>query len=187
MQRTNSKKRSALIVLIVALMVIAAAVTYTVAKYITTENNQYGTRVAKWDVSVEKASSSFDLFATAAATEGSENIIAPGTEGAFTYELTNNSEVKASYSVAYTVSEAGVYLIWSVDGVNWSDNLADISGVAIDMGETVSNTIYWKWSFEGASSAVSNGQTDANDTALGLGGIASPNVGIAVTFVQVSE
>lgn len=176
-----------LIILVIALLLVASAVGYTVAKYVTSDSSNYTARVAKWDVSVKKAAASVDLFAyTDEAVDydgnGNENVIAPGTSGSFSYELTNNSEVKASYQVIYTLDEAGVYLQWSEDGINWTDDLADVTGASIAMGETVEKKIYWKWAFEGDGAAA--GQNDVSDTDLGIAGTAKPTLKIEVVFTQ---
>lgn len=176
-----------LVVIIVGLLLIASAVGYTVAKYVTTDNSVYTARVAKWDVSVEKASTSLELFAYADANvdidgNGTERVIAPGTSGSFEYELTNSSEVTASYMVDYTADEAGVFLQWSIDGINWTNDLSDVVNTEIAMGATVTERVYWKWAFE--SDTIAEGQNDVSDTNLGLAGTATPSLTIDVTFVQ---
>jgi len=178
------------ILLIVCLFVVAGAVGLTVSKYVSAnQSSTYVARVAKWDVSVGKALTSVDVFEHADANvdydgNGTEKIIAPGTTGLFTYELTNNSEVAATYAVQYDVDEAGVYLQWSTDGTNWTNDLTSISKTAIAMGETVSKQIYWKWAFEAEATPIAEGQSDENDTMLGVAGTATPSVTIDVTFEQ---
>lgn len=189
--KTSKKNLSTktLVVLILALLLIASAVGYTVAKYISESSDQYSARVAVWDVSAKKATTSVDLFSYTSDTidvdgNGTEKVIAPGAEGSFSYELTNDSEVAATYAVNYTAEENGVYLQYSVDGTTWTDNLTDITATEIDMGETVTKVIYWKWAFEAESTPVAAGQSDVNDTNLGIAGTATPSITIVVTFVQ---
>ncbi|MDD4839367.1 MAG: hypothetical protein PHE93_01680 [Clostridia bacterium] len=178
------------ILLIVCLFVVAGAVGLTVSKYVSAnQSSTYVARVAKWDVSVGKALTSVDVFEHTDANvdydgNGTEKIIAPGTTGLFTYELTNNAEVAATYAVQYDVDEAGVYLQWSTDGTNWTNDLTSISKTAIAMGETVSKQIYWKWAFEAEATPIAEGQSDENDTMLGVAGTATPSVTIDVTFEQ---
>lgn len=179
-----------LIILVIALLLVASAIGYTVAKYVTTDSSNYSARVAKWDVSVQKASTSLDLFSYVDSGvdydgKGDERIIAPGTTGSFIYELTNSSEVNASYQVNYTLDEKGVYLQWSADGVTWTDDLNDVTSTAIAMGETVEKKIYWKWAFENDGIAV--GQNDVNDTKLGIAGAAAPSLTIEVIFTQEND
>ena len=176
-----------LVLLIVFLLLIASAVGYTISKYVSANSQTYTARVAKWDVSAQKASTSLDLFSYASAnvaTSGTENIIAPGATGSFSYDLTNNSEVAATYAVVYNANEAGVYLQWSVDGTTWTDNLSDITTTEIAMGATVTKVIYWKWAFEAETTPIAAGQSNVNDTNLGISGTATPSLTIDVTFVQ---
>lgn len=189
MQKEGKKQFNSktLIILVIALLLVASAVGYTIARYVTTDSQYHTARVAKWDVNVQKATASFNLFDYVDASvdydgNGSELVIAPGTTGSFSYELTNSSEVKASYQVNYTSDEAGVFLQWSVDGINWTDDIADIATTNIAMGETVEKTIYWKWAFE--SDGIAAGQSDISDTNLGIAGTATPNITIEVIFTQ---
>ncbi len=195
------------VILIAVIAVILIASTY--AKYTKEAAGSDTAVVADWDVSIGFGSGTFDIFdvskiydtdgvtnfatATGAsdddvATGTTDGIIAPGTWGKFSYTLSNNSQVNATYAVDYTVDEAGVYLLWSTDGTTWTDNLADIpasDATKIPMGTTDKKIdIYWKWAFEADSKAV--GQSDVNDTALGEATtLAKPKIDISVTFTQV--
>lgn len=120
---------------------------------------------------------------------GDDVIIAPGSWGTFSYTITNGSEVSVTYAITYTVSEAGVPLQWSTDGVTWTDSLANVpaaeatydgegtlisQGTELEVGAAaVPVNVYWRWVFEG------------DDNTLGFAGSASPSVQISVTFTQV--
>lgn len=191
------------IVLLLTLIVVSQ-VSNTFAKYTSKITGSDTAIVAKWDVSDGDALANFDIFGVSkiydangvadftqdgvvdndVATGTTTGIIAPGTWGKFSFTLSNNSDVNALYTVDYTVDEAGVYLQWSTDGKTWTDDLADVSETAINMGnndETID--IYWMWSFENGS----NGQTDESDTSLGTADtLAKPTITVDVTFTQVN-
>lgn len=189
--------------LVLLLTIFAMCLVFgTYAKYTTTFTGSDTAVVAKWVVSDGDALKSFDIFDVSKiydtkdadysngiddtdVNNGTSNgIIAPGTFGTFTYQLSNDSDVAANYEIDYTVDEAGVYLLWSVDGgKTWTNDLADVTATRLDIGDDADITIHWKWSFEADS--IASGQTDANDTALGVAGTASPSIAIKATFTQI--
>ena len=196
----DSKKLVSLTAVVLLLTLVAVAlVSDTYAKYTTTVDGSDTAIVAKWDVSEGDAFEQVDLFdaskiydtkdvtdyTTGAndtdvkdATTNGDGIIAPGTWGKFSYTLSNNSDVNATYSVTYTANEAGVPLEWSNDGTTWQTDITalNVNAEEIAMGtnnETV--TLYWRWVFAG---------DDTTDTALGEAGTAKPTVNLSVTFTQ---
>ena len=196
----DSKKLVSLTAVVLLLTLVAVAlVSDTYAKYTTTVDGSDTAIVAKWDVSEGDAFEQVDLFdaskiydtkdvtdyTTGAndtdvkdATANEDGIIAPGTWGKFSYTLSNNSDVNATYSVTYTANEAGVPLEWSNDGTTWQTDITalNVNAEEIAMGtnnETV--TLYWRWVFAG---------DDTTDTALGEAGTAKPTVNLSVTFTQ---
>ncbi len=190
--------------LVLLLTILAMCLVFgTYAKYTTTFSGNDSAVVAKWVVSDGGALANLDIFDVSKIydTEGTDyangvddtdvingtdnGIIAPGTWGFFTYNLSNDSDVTATYEIDYTVDEKGVYLLWSVDGgTTWTDDLADVTATTLNVGEDVDVTVHWKWSFEADTTAA--GQTDAADTALGMAAQpASPTMAIKATFTQV--
>lgn len=194
----NRTMRVAALLLVLTLMT-SCFVGGTFAKYTSSVTATDTVRVAKFDVSAfeegtASGTATVDIFKTVwdnkdvtdytidgtddsdvdNAADGQAPIIAPGTWGKFTFDLTNNSEVTVNYSIDYEVNEAGVPLEWSIDGTNWTDTLEDVAATAID--EEASVTIYWRWQFDG---------NDTTDTALGVAGSATPSVTITVRFEQV--
>lgn len=178
----------------------------TMARYTSTVSGQDDTRVAKWAFTVSDESYgnggsavseefTFDLFNTIEDTLGgtesdiSDNtgtIIAPGTCGSFILSLKNTSEVTAEYSINFTVTktDADLPIQFSIDNVNWYDDLEDISAdgttkLASKTG-TTTVTVQWKWEI-----GPNDGSADANDTALGIDGTATVTVKAEVTFTQV--
>lgn len=188
-------------ILLLALTMIAVMlVSGTYAKYTSTTNYTDTAVVARWNVSSAVASGSHDIFAESEiydtngvsdftvagtvdtdvknATTGNNAIIAPGTWGKMSFELTNDSDVNATYAVAFTITnESNVPLQWSSDGTNWSSTLTDITSTAIAMNGNATVNVYWKWVFDG---------NDSTDTGLGTA-VTLPTVTLAytATFTQV--
>ncbi len=182
--------------LLVAVLLTTCAISGTFAKYISTASGSDSARVAKWSIEVEgtdiaispDATITFDLFDTVKDTEfaaeenvtvgSGETIIAPGTSGSFTLDITNTSEVDATYTIALEETNAGnIPLKYSVNGTDWVDSVAELTMTALtDVAiakETgvAEQTVYWKWVFDNAAVDAADlhaGQTDVTDTALGI-------------------
>lgn len=190
--------RNALVLSLVLLSVVSmGSVAGTYAKYTSNATGTDSARVAKWSFTVgttDIATSStftFNLFETVDSnvkTGVDENIIAPGTEGSFTIALQNDSEVNATYSIDYTVTNtASIPVEFSIDnGATWTTTLTDVIDTDINMsGATDSITIKWRWAFEGAgSSNYTDSQTDLTDTALGVTGTDTITVSAKITATQ---
>ena len=200
-------KRNKLFILGICTVMVAlvslSLVSGTWAKYTSTVSGEDSARVAKWaftvngDAITNAADEShpqeitFDLFNTVKDTDGSDEsdvenglgdgqtVIAPGTQGSFTLEFANNSEVNAEYTVHFdiTKSDATLPIEFSINNAHWTANIADIVA-AIEMHDgEASHTIYWRWAFTG---------DDAVDTSLGLATtLPTVTVKATVTFVQV--
>lgn len=196
MRSDNAIVKFTMLVLILTMLSLCL-VSNTYAKYTSTFAGSDTAIVAKWDVSAGDASTTIDLFNSSKIydtnnvtdyTQGgtddtdvtngtADGIIAPGTWGSFSYSVSNNSDVNATYTVDYTVTAANVPLEWSVDGSTWSTNLSNVSTTALNMGATANVTVYWRWAFNG---------DDTADTALGTATtLARPEVTITTTFTQV--
>lgn len=196
MRSDNAIVKFTMLVLILTMLSLCL-VSNTYAKYTSTFAGSDTAIVAKWDVSAGNASTTIDLFNSSKIydtngvtdyTQGgtddtdvtngtADGIIAPGTWGSFSYSVSNNSDVNATYTVDYTVTAANVPLEWSVDGSTWSTNLSNVSTTALNMGATANVTVYWRWVFNG---------DDTADTTLGTATtLARPEVTITTTFTQV--
>lgn len=181
------KKMSMFALLLAAVLVTSYSVSGTYAKYTSTFTGADSARVAKWafsinDTKMTTETFTFDLFNTIVdessltnetetnilASDGS--IIAPGTEGSFKIKLANNSEVDATYAIDYTVTNtAGIPVEFSIDGNNWTKDLADVAATQIDMnGSEVEINIQWRWTYDAEDriDALSS-TTDTTDTNLG--------------------
>ena len=188
-------------------IIVLCLVSGTFAKYTSHFAGEDTAIVAVWDVNGGDIEKTFDIFDKSKiydtlggfdapkveadvfqhypADDGEveeDTKIAPGTWGSFTYELTNHSDVSVDYQVLYVADEAGIPLKWSLDAVNWEDNVEELNvkpGTDFD-GTDKEITLYWMWAFEDGTT-----ETDAADTALGEGKTAAPTITIDVTFTQV--
>ena len=197
--KKNTMLRTASI-LLVAVLLTTCAISGTFAKYTSTAAGSDAARVAVWDIDVEGVgietkSFTFDLFNTVLDTKDgnsetdvkvgtNETIIAPGTKGSFEINLTNASEVNATYDIAYTITNtAGIPLKFSTNGTTWETNIAqlNVTGEAIAMTNgAASITVYWQWDYTNGTTAG-----DEADTALGLDGTHTVTVTATVTATQV--
>ena len=193
------KKRSIMIrvmaVLFVVMMSTMCFVGGTFAKYTSSATGNDSANVAKWDIRVngsEIATSdtfTFDLFQTItdsnltsaetdiAPADGS--IIAPGTSGKFSIAIQNLSQVNATYTIDYTVTNTGnIPVEFSTNGTDWKTDIneLDVTDVAIGLGTDTTVTVQWRWVFDG---------NDTTDTALGSAATATLTVVAAVTATQV--
>lgn len=196
------KKRSIMIRVMVVLFVVMMStmcfVGGTFAKYTSSGTGTDTATVAKWSFKVGETdiatsdTFTFDLFNTVNDTTDNNaememapnngTIIAPGTQGSFDLVLTNASQVTAQYAIDYTVTNNNdIPVQFSVDGENWTNDLADVAAsdstkLAANSGTTTIK-VQWKWGF--------NGGDDSYDTALGIGGTAVLTVKAEVTATQV--
>lgn len=177
-----------------ALVLVATClVTGTWAKYTSTKALTSDTAtVAKWDIKVEGSSMvtgtptiNFNLFTTIVDTKdgnADEDVetkkIAPGTKGSFELDVKNDSEVNATFEIAFTATnDSGVPLQFSTDGENWENNISDINveATTVNMGDTGTITVYWQWVF------TTDASGDTSDTTLGTMATA-PTVQVTATI-----
>lgn len=191
------KIRNIFVVALVLLTVISMGnVAGTYAKYTSTETDTDTARVAKWDVKIgDNPTFAFNLFDTIKDTkdgnaEGdvkdggtTEHIIAPGTMGEFSIDITNNSEVNANLVASFEETNASnipleYRLTYTPNGGtaevgDWKSSVADLELPTIAyLPFTGTNKgtikIEWRWAFEGKDSAnYTSTQTDTTDTGFG--------------------
>lgn len=191
-----------LILLLMMTLCASCLVSSTFAKYSSGAQASDVARVAKWSINVGENGGvniaggvfNFDLFETVydAALDGEGNpvtedavkidpdnpIIAPGTQGRFAFDIVNNSEVVAAYTVKFSIENPkGVPLLFSLDGEEWVDSVDALNnieeragvkaliGVPLELhGDEKTVTVYWKWLFEQSDVALG----DEKDTSLGI-------------------
>lgn len=191
---------------VMALVALAAVGSYfiagTYAKYTSNISGSDVATVAKWAWTIndnvidsaQDATNGFtlDLFDTitdsdiqTAETDVASGVIAPGTSGSFEIELTNDSEVNATYAITLAETNAsGIPIEYSSDGSTWVSgvNSFNVQATSIDREDTATETIYWRWAFTGAESTnYQTTQTDTTDTALGFSANSNPAPSVQVT------
>ena len=205
--RTNSefavqpKRRNRNVLLVICLLLLLVALTSvflgTLAKYLTTESVSDEADVAKFGLNVPSTINLFSDSYTNVESEDGNNIIAPGTDGEYKFNVSGTSEVAyevtADISVEYS-SEWGEYypLEFSVNGTDWTSfeqfetNLANALKSKVMEPNTTYNssqTIYWRWPFH-----VSK-ELDIKDTIVGqlaaTGTAPTVTVDMTITAVQV--
>ncbi len=175
--KKNIAMRVASLVLMCTI-VTSCFVSSTFAKYTSSATGSDTVTVAKWDININgadiegmTANEEFAIFDTINNTNANgdsvaENMIAPGTEGSFTFAIQNSSDVKAKYSVSFTVDQSAlggktIPFEYSIDGGDsWDDSLANVADTIMEIGATSNVTVKWRWAFES--------NADANDTAIGI-------------------
>ena len=193
----NKTMKMILITLLIA-MITLVLVSGTYAKYTSSASGSDTVRVAKWSFNVgendivAKDTFTFDLFKTITDTDGktetdvvsanADKVIAPGTSGSFDLVLENKSETSAKYGITYTVTNtASIPVQFSVNGKDWTDNLANVVESDTDTKLAANNgtktiTIQWKWAYDG---------DDTTDVNLGKVGTAKLIVQADVTATQI--
>lgn len=197
----QSKRKNRRIILIISLLLLMVAMTSvflgTLSKYITSGDSSDEADVAKFGFSIP---TSIELFANKydnVESENGENIIAPGTTGSYTFNVSGTSEVayevKADIDVEYSIGWSEYTpLEFSIDNQNWTNfeqfetNLAtalETNVMAPNTAYSSTNTIYWRWPFH-----ISE-DFDRKDTAVGRlaseGNAPTVTVNMTVTAVQV--
>lgn len=193
----NKTMKMILITLLIA-MIALVLVSGTYAKYTSSASGSDTVRVAKWSFNVGETdivaenTFTFDLFKTIKDTDGktetdvvsanADKVIAPGTSGSFDLVLENKSETSAKYGITYTVTNtASIPVQFSVNGKDWTDNLANVVESDTDTKLAANNgtktiTIQWKWAYDG---------DDTTDVNLGKVGTAKLIVQADVTATQI--
>ena len=208
-RKMKSNKQKAGLMALVALAAIGSYfIAGTYAKYISEISGSDTASVAKWKWKIGendidsaegvRAGYTFNLFntikdsgLTSDESDVADDKIAPGTSGSFEIDITNNSEVNATYAIAFTETNAGgVPIEYSTDGSTWvSIGNLSVPAAAISKNANAKAKIYWRWAYTGAQSTnYTSTQTDVTDTALGFRANTSPTevqVTATITVTQV--
>lgn len=178
-----------IVLLITIFAIILVAGTY--AKYTSSASGTDATVVAKWSFKVngeeiavegDAKTVNFGLFDTINDSNGDEEtdvkegLIAPGTQGAFEFELKNTSEVTTKYDIKLNVDNINIPLEFSFDGETWKSDTDDL--VATDImaiGATKNVVVSWRWAF---------GEDVVTDATLGAQTV---NIDASITATQVDS
>ena len=210
-----SKQNFARITIFLLILTIVAScmVSSTLAKYTSTAYASDIARVAKWSVNVGPDGGvnisdgviPFNPFEYIYDTQRGPNgelvldsdvkhdsvnpKIAPGTEGVFAFDIVNNSEVTAAYTVEFSINNPeNVPLLFSLDGETWVDTVEKLNNLENSGGKKLLKNIflpyngsedtvvvYWKWPYEQDGNVEAG---NAHDTNIG---IEHPTVEMSVT------
>ena len=198
--KNNRITRLAILVLALT-MITLMIVSGTFAKYTSTATGSDTATVAKWSIKVgtgdgveiagSSSTVSFDLFSTikdedggseadvagkasgtaVGSTSTTAKIIAPGTSGSFDIIVKNESEVNATYSIAFESNNTSIPIEFSTDGTTWKSTLseANVTNAAINMNSAAqTKTVYWRWAYDVSAAR------DTADTNLGVAAQTSP-------------
>ena len=194
MKKNRTMKVAAL--LLALTLMTSCFVGGTFAKYTSNAAGNDTATIAKWSFDVEGSniatSTTFDmdLFAMPNTNVKQENgLVAPGTSGEFELNLTNTSDVVASYNITLSgvasnlVGTAAEGYDWPLqfklgDG-EWKDDISDltITTANLAVGGTTSFTIQWKWV----------PASDEADTALGIASNTSALTYQVTASVEVNQ
>lgn len=197
-----------LFTLVLLSVISMGSVAGTYAKYTSNSSFTDEARVAKWDIKLNNnqmtQNFNIDLFKTINKdTDGSnetdvkegtttDKIIAPGTQGEFTFNIKNDSEVNANVKMDWTGStnDSNIPIkfkgtITAADGTETStDWVTDIKSIlvtptSLEMNKTVSVKVEWKWDY------YVDDASDTADTTLGEAGTAKVIVAGKVIASQI--
>lgn len=141
------------------------------------------TQVWKTETAIELFKAEYknaDGSVTVKSADGSK-VIAPGTEGSYTFSLKNTSESVADYKIwveaSLSSNMTGVPIEtrmtsdngWLLGGKNSWEQASALDGVSttntIGAGRSAEYTIYWQWPFEQGTDAFDTNLADASATA----------------------
>ena len=210
-------KRNKLFILGIVTVLVAllslTLVSGTYAKYTSSATAQDSARVAKWDVEVNdtqlgggSTTWTVDLFSTTYAgagalsstntvvSSGTDDVVAPGTSGSFSFTIFNASEVMATAVLTGTETKSSndINIVYSVTigSTTTSGTLAQvcaaINAELVNMAPNQTKalneqsfTIGWEWAF------YVDAAHDTSDTTLGLAGSATVEVAFELVATQV--
>jgi len=197
----NDKITRFAILILALTMITLMIVSGTFAKYTSSATGSDTATVAKWSIKVgsgdgveiagSSSTVSFDLFSTikdedggseadvagkasgtaVGSTSATAKIIAPGTSGSFDIIVKNESEVNATYSIAFESNNTSIPIEFSTDGTTWKSTLseANVTNAAINMNSAAqTKTVYWRWAYDVSAAR------DTADTNLGVAAQTSP-------------
>ena len=187
--------------LLVAVLLTTCAISGTFAKYTTSFSGNSAARVAKWGFT-DPTNVTFDLFADtynngAIASQGDDNVIAPGASGEFSITLVQAEDAEKT-EVAYAfnvdiIAEDGTdtdllnKIVWTFNGTEnmtfaqLQDAIDELDGEYLPGQAPAVTTIEisWEWLFHVDETA------DTSDTVLGQAGTADVSITFTFSATQI--
>jgi hypothetical protein len=196
--RIRQNRKTILIALLILAVATTSAFVGTLAKYVTSSTGSDEAMVAKFELNIPNTINLFsESYTSVKSDEEGKKVIAPGTSGQYSFEVTGTSEVayrvNANVAVTYSDGWNGYKpLRFSINGTKWT-NLEDFnvnlsnalaSGVMAPGQEYErTQTIYWEWPF------YSTDEYDVKDTLVGKSAATqtAPKVNISVEAIAVQS
>lgn len=181
------KKTMVLGGLIAAVAITGYSVAGTYAKYVSSSSFNNSARVARWNLGTNEVRLFTPSYGDKATSLLGDNIVAPGTEGAYEFSVAGTSEVKSKFSVTVETgshsineSETDGYdpllfkltkdgnILTNSNADGWV-TFADLKTALGSIDTAGTYKIEWMWEFgnENPGHSGITEQTDAKDTALG--------------------
>ena len=184
-------KMFAIAALLVAVAVTSYSVSGTYAKYTTNTTTSDSARVAKWGIGMVNQ---VDLFKSDYTdVKSDDKVVAPGTQGEYTFTLTGAPETNYTLDVDVTGTDNVGQIVYTLDAATNNTTYNSISelAAAIDAlyvpgkvyaaGTTSASThtIGWYWTFDESSAE------DVIDTGLGNADeLATVSLQVSITATQ---
>lgn len=148
--------------IIVFIITLVIASTYTFSRYATVHKMSGKATIAKFKVGVNNIQS-IDLFFTTDSNSVKSGKVAPGMTGSFKAELSNDSEVVCDYILTLN-EDSNIPILYSLDNTNF-DSASNIQAQGqLDINESKDIDIYWKWDINAISNIDTQmGQDDNNE------------------------
>lgn len=203
------KKMSMFALLLAAVVATSYSVSGTYAKYTSSSEGTDSARVAKWGINMENV---VDLFASdytdvKSADNGDgtfDNVVAPGTEGSYTFTIDGAPETNYTLEVDVTGTDTIGQIVYTLDKDTDAeqefatieelaaaiDQLYDPAKVyAANTSTESEHTIGWYWTFEENDDDTTTdiNEKDTNnttDTNLGNDGTGEVSLTVKITAVQ---
>lgn len=151
-------KMLAIAALLVAVAVTSYSVSGTYAKYTTSKTYTDSARVAKWGIGMTNEVNLFSSDYVDVKSVDGKDVVAPGTKGEYTFELTGAPETNYTLDVEVTGTDNIGQLVYTLDNVEYAtmaelvaaiDALYDPAKVyAANVSSESRHTIGWYWTFE---------------------------------------
>lgn len=184
-------KMLAIAALLVAVAVTSYSVSGTYAKYTTSKTYTDSARVAKWGIGM---TNEVDLFYSnytdVKSANGTDAVVAPGTQGNYTFALTGTPETDYTLDVTVTGEDNIGQLVYTLDGTEYATMAELVTAIdALYNPQTVyaagtasesTHNIGWYWAFE------EDEANNTTDTTLGNKDVLD-TVSLTVTITAVQS
>lgn len=153
------KKQNIKLVLIIFIIISCVITQKTYSRYAYNKNGNNNVDIAKWNISINDNLNvnndviEFNLFDTVNTNlKSDEKLIAPGSNGKFTLEIKNNSEVIVEYILKLTeTNNHDIPIEYSLTGLDdsWVEDIKEINinNEAIEINKIKLIDIYWRWAY----------------------------------------